>query len=194
MRRRIVQGFNQPLNPLQGGKAHSKDPRNFVSGNKPGEQWDIDQFAESRQALIDSPPEQYSQRHANQSPPDAIVRPIPTRITYVAWTLDGVHPVTLANKPYLLVPKNPRRLDITLSACTLAVPSTDADIVHFSWGKPNTTGITGVPYGNVLAPGLSLARPGSICPIDELWVWNKTVAGIFYCAFEGIEAVEGNQG
>jgi hypothetical protein len=192
MRRRVL-GFNQPLNPLQGGKAHSKDPRAFVSGNVPGEQWDIEQFSRSRQSLIDAPPEQYSQAHATTPPADLINRPIPTRITYVAWTLDGVHPVTKKLTPYLLVPKNPRRYDIQLSSATLNFPTNEFDIVHFSWGKPNTTGVLGVPYGNVLAPGASLLRPGGVVPIDELWVWNLTQDGTFYCAFEGVEAVEGNQ-
>ena len=195
MKRRIV-SFNHPVNATQFGKAGNKDPRNFISGGGVETQdWDIDQFSRERQQLDQFPPDQYSRvaRTANQK--DGIVQSVPTRISYIRWTLDGLHPPTLALVPYLLVPKNPNRLDLQLSSTTYNLPAPLAiDILYYSWGKPPLVGPAGnVPLGNVLAPGTSLPRIGGICPIDDLWVWNLTVANVIYCAFEGIEAIEANQ-
>lgn len=192
MQRRRVLGFNQPINPLMGGKAGSKDPRSFVSGNEPGQQWDEEQFAIDRQSLARFPPPQYSEvqsRHSGGTGGFA-TQTVPTRVTFIPWTLDGAHPVTTANIPFLLVPKNPRRVSFQFSASSFSFPNTDIDIAHFSWGKPPQNG--SVPFGNLLGPGQVLKYDSGSCPIDEFWVWSSTITGNFYCAFEGIEAPEGN--
>jgi hypothetical protein len=178
--RRRIAPFNNPVNPLMGGKAGSKDPRGFVSGNAADAiQWDERQFSFHADELADNPPPQYSRAHSERPRADAIARTVPTRINYVPWTLV----LTTANVPQLLVPKNLGRLDIVMT------PPGGQDM-RYSWGFPGKDA-TGAPLGALLANTLPLPRVGGTVPINDLWVWGA-VANVQYLAFEGIDALEAN--
>lgn len=197
MRRRPVVGdyfrtqTNGVLSPFAGGKAGSKDPRAFVSGNVAGQQWDIAQQAEGRFQLENFPPPHVSERARPGSDLiPAIVRNIPTRMSFVRW----VGTQSTAANAVLLVPRNPRRLAIQLSGMTFSIPAALQDVVAFSWGNPGPVNPTPpFPPGNILAPGNLLILTGDSVPIDDLYVWCPTLTGVQFTAFEGIEAPEGNQ-
>jgi hypothetical protein len=181
MQRRRIAGFNNPINPVSGGKAGAKDPRGFISGNSAGDQWDMRQFSESRAELDQSPLRQYSDAHALRPGPDGTVRVLPTRINYIPWVVStaGVY------VPVLLVPRNNGRLDITMT------PPNGLDM-RFSWGAPQTDA-AGQPIGQLLANTLSLPRVGGVVPVNDLYVWKGSVGSTIFLAYEGIEALEANQ-
>lgn len=181
--RRQIRNFNNPIDPFAGGpKAGNHDPRNFISGNVPGQQWDIEQQAVDRQSLARAQPDQYASRVHNSGSlsPDAAVVTIPQRVNMVAWQKQGS--LTLANTPLMLVPQNTRRLGIFLAPIGV-------DDVFYSWGKPALSS-TLVPIGHRLLPGNQLDIMDSTVPINELWVWS--VVGETFLAYEAIDAPEAN--
>jgi len=197
--RRRVSPLSNPINPIAGGKAHSKDPRNFTSGNVPGEQWDEMQFAADRSELYDSGKPlphiaDVTTRHIQET--DGVVRAVPTRTRFVRWQRGTGSDVIQPLVPVLLVPLNPARLSIqfgpTQYNSAAGAPQFD-NTLFFSWGRPPVLGIVPLPIGNFVLQGGMVQFSGETCPIDELWVWNITLTGAFYCAFEGTAAPEGNQ-
>lgn len=199
MRRRPIVGTtfrttgNGTIDPFAGGKAGSKDPRNFVSGNVPGQQWDIAQQVADRAQLNNNPPPRSMRAGTDGLGGDqaaAVVRNIPSRISFVRWT--GTQ--TLAGTPLLLVPRNPRRMAIQMSSITFTIPASLQDVIAFSWGNPGfVQPVPPFPPGNLLAPGTLLLLTGDAVPIDDLYVWNPSAAGVQFCAFEGVISPEANQ-
>ncbi len=200
MQRRRVLGFNQPINPLMGGKAGSKDPRDFISGNEPGQQWDEQQFARDRADAYGHPPPQISDvvRQQNQAGAEVIVRTIPTRTTFVQWNAYFNDELT----PHLIVPRNPRRISIQFGNGNFVPfpippgPQTLSGDILFSWGAPLVLDSSGTLRGTVLSVGNVISLVGDCVPIDELWMWAPFQIGSTffhtYSAYEGIEAPEGN--
>lgn len=183
---------NGIINPLSGGKAGSKDPRNFVSGNMPGQQWDIAQQVEGRIQLENDPPSRIARAGSDGMGSDIashIVRNIPSRMSFVRW--QGIQ--QLAGTALLLVPRNPRRMAIQLGTITFTIPASLQDVVAFSWGNPGPVNTVPFPPGNTLAPGSVLSLTGDSVPIDDLYVWCPGIAGIQFCAFEGVISPEANQ-
>lgn len=181
-RRRIL-NFNTPLDGYQGGKAGNKDPRSFISGNVPGQQWDIQQFAQADRSIQTyGEPPQYSAVHSEAPKPEVIVRSVPTRLTMVPYY---VNLVTI-NEPLLVLRKNIRRL-------ALIVCNETPDTFCFSFGPFIQTG--GIPFGRVL-PGTSNAEYfGATVPTDDIFIMDLTappVGGRLALVYEGIEALESN--
>lgn len=181
MRRRIGSPFSTPVSGLQGGKAGSKNARNFVSGNAPGQQWDIRQFSRDRAALDNSQPSQYSAgRVGSDGLPDYAVQTIPTRVNMGQWSAK----MPTANEPILLIPRNPKRI-------SLLIVNPQAAPLSYSFGKPASTDGAGAPLMAVLGAQSSLPFFGESCPINDIWVLFPLM-GASVISFEGTEAAEGN--
>lgn len=180
MQRRRISGFNNPLQPLQAGKAGSKDPRGFISGNVPGQQWDIEQFTAAERNLYNNPPQQYSEAHANRAQPDVIARTMPTRVNFVPWTGTQIG----ANTPQLLIPRNEQRVSLMLL-------NRQVVNLNFTFGIPSVSS-AGAPLGAVLLPGLQLLMEGDSIPINDVWVWETINSGHDFLAYEGVESLAGN--
>lgn len=181
--RRIIRGFNRPVDPLQGGKAGNNDPRRFISGNIPGQQWDERQFQISRAELERGQPPQYSQVHTDRATPDVTARTSPLKFNFVPW--NGIQPV--ANTPTLVVPRNPNRVDLLFTVIDSAVNG-----LYFSFGFPVKNGL-GNPAGLPLPAGIMSPRFAGACPINDLYMWTS-FAGSVFLVFEGVEALEANLG
>ena len=195
MRRRPVVGEyfrtqnNGVLSPFTGGKAGGKDPRDFVSGNTAGQQWDIAQQVRLRQQLENNPPPHISEHARAGTPliPD-VVRNIPTRITFQKFIIVGGN----SSVPQLLVPKNTRRMAIQIGTTFIsAVPFALSDYIVFSWGNPGSI-IGPITGGHTLGPGQPLYYAGDSVPIDDLYIWCPASAAQNFVAFEGTEAPEAN--
>jgi hypothetical protein len=177
--RRVIRPFNTPISGTQGGKAGNKDPRNFISGNVPGDQWDIVQFSQDRSALARQQPPQYSGAVRATLGTDSVVQTVSTRLTMIPWTVVAVN----IGEPYLLVKKNIYRLG-------LVVCNPTQDGVAISFGPFNF--LNGSTYGMPVPGDDSVRLFGDGVPIDDIWVLNGTTAGRLMLAFEGIEAPEAN--
>lgn len=176
---RSIRQFNNPVNPFAGGKAGSKDPRHFISGNIPGQNWDIQQFAIDEQGIYTNPPPQYSQVHADRAAPDMVARTVPTRVNMVPWQMTA----TDAVNPFLVVPRNTRRV-------SLLICNPDAGTLLYSFGKP-TRNSTGQFLMAPLGPVSTFKFTGESVPINDLWMTYYTNGADMF-AYEGIEALEAN--
>lgn len=178
---RRIQTFRGTINPLMGGKAGAKDPRNFVSGNIVGQQWDQRQFEVDRGGLDNLP--HYADAHGKgtNTPADAVIRTIPTRINYVPWYV--IIPGLV--QPILVVPRNTQRMDIAMS-------SPNATDIYYSWGYP-AADPTGGFLGTHLAANQPLIFSGGVVPINDLYIFAAIgFAGNRVLAWEGTEALEAN--